>query len=295
MLRGWIIYHGFNKTEKLKSHIDLFVASAKKLNVELIPCSTTSLLMLINQTKIAKNDVDFIIFYDKDVKLAKWFELQNIMVVNSSSAIAACDDKVNTYLKLANHNLPLIPTISCPKRFYSIDWIEYEQYLDAAIKELDFPMVVKECFGSYGHQVYLVNDKSALIKQLNILGNKEILLQKFIKTKDNSDFRVYIVNHQIISVIKRTNHNDFRANLTLGAKIENAILSPEQQALVIKVSRLLELDYGGIDLIFDGKTTYLCEVNSNANFLNLRDFNQKNIACDIIKHIKGVLHKCMDE
>ncbi len=295
MLKGWIVYHGFNKTEKLKSHIDLFVATAKSLNVQLEARSTTSLLMLINQKNIPKVEVDFIIFYDKDVKLARWFELQNLKVINSATAIAACDDKVNTYLRLANQNIPLIPTISCPKRFYFIDWSEYQGYLAMAIKELGFPLVIKECYGSYGHQVYLIKDETALIKKLNELGSKEILLQKFIKTKDNSDFRVYVVNHQIISVIKRTNPNDFRANLTLGAKIENATLTIEQQQLVIKVSKLLALDYGGIDLIYDGHTTYLCEVNSNANFLNLRDFNQKNISCDIINHIKEVLHKCMDE
>src|SRR5690625_4155038 len=99
---------------------------------------------------------DYVVFTDKDIYLAKQLELLGIRVFNTSEAIAVSDDKILSYQYLAQENIPIPKTIIAPKIFSKTRSFN-ERDLQMAIKTLGFPMIVKEAFGSFGEQVYLIN------------------------------------------------------------------------------------------------------------------------------------------
>ena len=80
-------------------------------------------------------------------------------------------------------------------------------------------------------------------------------LQEFIESdKKNyySDIRVLVSNHKIVSAMERISDN-FITNVYKGAKCRELQISMKLQKLVIKISKLFNLGYAGIDVKFDKK------------------------------------------
>lgn len=129
--------------------------------------------------------MDFVLFWDKDVPYGKLLQdickKKKIPMFNSIEAIAACDNKMETYRILWEWNMtqndsemiPLIPTIAAPMTYANIGYTKLD-FLDKVIETLEFPMIIKECFGSFGMQVYIARDKEDLIRYTKKLGVKPI-------------------------------------------------------------------------------------------------------------------------
>lgn len=62
--------------------------------------------------------------------------------------------------------------------------------------------------------------------------------------------------------------------------------------MALKACEILGLDFGGVDLLFgEDDRPVLCEVNSNAHFINLSSCTGVNVADKIIKYVIGEINK----
>ena len=219
-------------------------------------------------------EADFVLFWDKDVNLAKRLENKGIPVFNSSQAIALCDDKAKTYLTLEGV-VPQPLTYIAPLSYSETDYIGF---VNAATEKLGFPVVFKECFGSFGEQVYLCNSASDVLSHVN---EKPFLLQQYIEG-GNEDVRLEIVGDKCVAAMTRKNKNDFRSNITNGATAEEYTPTQSEIELAVKACRALGLDFGGVDIL---NHSLICEVNSNAHIINLLNITGKDAAKDIFDYI----------
>ena len=105
-MNGWLIVNGFLHTKKFSELTDLFLLAAKRCGVSLTVYTNCEILVDV-QEKI-KEKPDFVLFWDKDILLAKFLEKQKIPVYNSSEAIRICDDKRLTYLALQEKKIPFV-------------------------------------------------------------------------------------------------------------------------------------------------------------------------------------------
>lgn len=229
---------------------------------------------------------DFVLFWDKDVRLARYLESKGLQVFNSANAIEACDDKSLTHLYLQSAGIPMPETILAPMTFSNIGYTNLE-FLQKIAERLSFPMVIKECFGSFGQQVYLVNDKNELEEKVHDIGAKPMLFQKFIESSKGKDIRLQVVGDQVVASMYRYSVNeDFRANITNGGKMKPYEPNQEQKELAIRCCKQLGLDFGGVDILFgENQEPIVCEVNSNAHFKNIYDCTGVNVADYIIEYI----------
>ncbi|MCR4908514.1 MAG: RimK family alpha-L-glutamate ligase [Lachnospiraceae bacterium] len=236
-------------------------------------------------------EIDFVLFWDKDVTLAGELERQGLPVFNSSAAIRVCDNKAETFLALKEAGIPMPETIIAPKRFRPGTDLDVH-LLDTAEKELGFPMIVKECYGSFGAQVYLAGNREELNSLVIRIGKRPWLLQRFVRSSEGRDVRVQMVGERAAAAMLRSNKNDFRANITNGGKMEAFEVPPEWEKLSAHVMSLLGLDFAGIDYLFgeDGEPL-LCEVNSNAYIKNLFDCTGIDVSVEIFRYILGRISK----
>ena len=161
-----------------------------------------------------------------------------------------------------------------------------------AEKVLTYPLIVKECFGSFGKQVFLVNDRYELLKVVDTFEKRPFLLQKFVSTSEGRDLRLQVVGKEVVATMYRYNDNDFRANVTNGGFMKSYTPNSEQCEMALKACEILGLDFGGVDLLFgEDDRPVLCEVNSNAHFINLSSCTGVNVADKIIKYVIGEINK----
>lgn len=228
------------------------------------------------------------LFWDKDIRLAKLLEHSGLRLLNPAQSIEVCDDKTLTYLSLKDL-LPMPQTLLCPKTFEGLGYGQME-FLDQAALALGLPFVIKEGYGSYGSQVYLVHSVAEAKKLLSMLNPVPILFQKFVQESAGRDVRAYVVNGQVVAAMERINlSGDFRANIADGGRGLPYALSKEEEEIALQACRLLNLDFAGVDLLFSKDGPLLCEVNSNAHFEALKTVTGLNPADSIAKMIRDLL------
>ncbi|MGN0521101.1 MAG: RimK family alpha-L-glutamate ligase [Eubacterium sp.] len=222
-----------------------------------------------------KAQSDFVLFWDKDINLAKRLELEGTPVFNPSGAIERCDDKAKTYLELLSA-VPQPETLIAPKVFFKSDMSEF---VYSAVEALGLPVVFKECFGSFGEQVYLCKSVDEILSRI---GEKPFILQKFIKDSAGRDKRLEIVNGECVACVRRENSSDFRSNVTNGGKMSPCTATQEEIDLAVTACKRLGLTFGGVDILDGG---LVCEVNSNAHIINIMNCSGVDIAPLIFKAI----------
>lgn len=285
-MKAWLITNEFLHTSKYTEINEWLVAAAKRQDITMEVKTNAEVLAVLGSGYRQKEPLDFILFWDKDVRLASYLERQGYLVMNSSRAIAACDDKSMTHLLLQTKGIPMPKTILGPMTFANIGYTNYE-FLDQVEKELDYPIIVKECFGSFGMQVYKANTKEELKEVVIKIGAKPMLFQEFISTSAGKDLRLHVIGNQVVTAMYRYSENgDFRANITIGGKMKPYEPTEEEKNLAIECAKILGLDFAGVDLLLgpDGRPL-VCEVNSNAHFKNIYDCTGVNVADAIMEEI----------
>ena len=229
------------------------------------------------------DNIDFCIFLDKDIYTARALENKGVRLFNSAKSIELCDDKMLTYLALQGKvNEPL--TIS-----YSFTYLESEvreEELEYIISTLSFPLVMKINKHSRGEGVFLVHSKEELKELISKYRTTPHLYQKYISYSKGRDTRVIVVGGKVVASMERMNDLDFRSNVEQGGKTHVVELSDYARNIAEKVSKVLGLDYCGVDLLTDEKgEVYVCEVNSNAFFKGIESATGVNVARSYVENV----------
>ena len=286
---SWLITNKYFVSNNFNTIKDLLLNSAKENNIMMDVFNNIEIVDILSSNNFKKPD--FVLFWDKDIKLAKYIENCGIRVFNSSYSIRICDDKSLTYLYLLDV-VRQPKTIFSPLIYYH-SLADDDEFINLAISKLKFPFIFKECFGSFGKQVYLINSKNELVEKIRNAGNFPFIMQEYIKESYGKDLRVYVVGDKIVGAIKRENINgDFRANIEIGGKAYKYDLNSEEKDMALKVAKHLKLDFCGVDILF-GKdnTPILCEVNSNAYFLGMNNSLNIKVEDEIIKYIINEIYE----
>ncbi len=275
---GLLVVNGFLKSRKF-DEIYMWLGSAfEKRGHGIRVCNNIEL-------SLTSEDIsaDFVIFWDKDIVLARRLEAMGLRLFNTSRAIELCDNKALTYTALYG-KLPMPRTIAAPMTYRNIGYSDTAFVYDA-IEILGIPLVIKECFGSFGAQVYLAETAEQAEKIIKNT-SEPLILQEFISESRGRDIRLNVVGGEVIASMLRYNDNDFRANITNGGKMQNYTPTSEEKDIAVKACKELGLDFGGVDILFSDRGPLLCEVNSNAHFKNIYDCTGINAAEYICEYVE---------
>ena len=281
-MRGWLIVNSFMNTSKFVSLYEMLSLAFKKHNVELEIKKASDISLEVGQEIVSKPD--FAIFWDKDIYLAERLEKSGVRLFNSKRAVLLCDNKILMYQALNEKGIKTPRTFIAPKTFEGLNYSD-RSFLDKVIKEIGFPIVVKEAYGSFGEQVYLANDLIELNKIIDNIGYKDFLLQEFIASSRGRDIRINVVGNKAIISMLRENKNDFRSNISNGGT--GSIYQPDKEflALAVKAAEALGLDFAGVDVMFGEDGPIICEVNSNPQFKSTLTATGINLADYIADYI----------
>lgn len=284
MKKAIVVYNFTQDESKFTAQIDLFVRAFARIHIDLISTSNAN----IEETLKKYRNIAFILFYDKDIRLAYDLESRGYAVYNNSEAIRLCDDKGLTYVALKKSKIPVPKTIVLPDSLGK-NLSLYLEFITPLVSQLAYPFILKERVGSFGDQVYMVNNKEELIGRLQILGNKPLLIQEYIAHACGKDYRAFVVGNRYVVVAQRVNFHDFRSNVNQGGVM--SLYDGSQYAkirkLALKSAKAVGAKFAGVDIIFDEKRHPLVlEVNSNARTGNISEATKQDVTLKIAKFIK---------
>lgn len=287
-MKGILVINEFLHSSKFTEIYEWLLVAAKKQGNTLKVYTNAELVCFLTKPLLVKKlteNIDFVLFWDKDIMLAKTLERMGLRVLNSSDAILTCDNKAETFYRLCNTGIRMPKTIMGPMTYENIGYTNME-FLKIIEEELPYPFVIKECFGSFGAQVYLVSKRRQAEEILNACKGKPVIFQEFIECSSGRDIRINMVGNTPVASMMRIHDTDFRANITNGGRMKCYTPNEAQIQMAQKVMEVLKLDFGGVDILFgEGDEPILCEVNSNAHFKNIYDCTGINVADAIMDYI----------
>jgi len=230
-----------------------------------------------------------VIFFDKDINFARALERSGYRLINNAGAIKICNNKIATYEELVESRIKLPETIVAPLVYDVCDG-EDKEFIDLIEKQFEYPIVVKENIGSQGRQVYLAKDRSELETLNKKLRHIPHHYQRYYGNDSNNggDVRVYVIGGKARITVRRTNTSDFRGNVCLGSAVTRLGEDEAEvyEAVAVRVSKKLKLDYCAIDFADCKGMPVLLEVNSNAYFEAVEKTCGVNIAKEIVCLLK---------
>lgn len=283
---GYLITNGFLQSGKFDALYGALVARAARRGLALERRTNIELMSdAANNAALSGEALPaFALFWDKDVRLARILEKRGMRLYNSARAIELCDDKALTHIALSGL-VPMPKTVLIPLTFPRVGYTR-DDFLEKTADYLGYPFVLKECFGSFGLQVYLARDGDEARAALQKTAGSPVIAQEFVKSSFARDARLYMVGGRCAAAMLRENHTgDFRANAALGADARPYRPGEMETALAARACEALGLDFAGVDLLFGESGPLLCEVNSNAHFAAIGEATGVDIADEIIRHI----------
>lgn len=274
-MAGYVFYNGFWNPDGPPEVVRSLTAAAAARGAKWVPLPNTAVTAEFTGERRERalrvpplQAGDYALFWDKDVRLARALEAMGVRLYNTAAAVAVCDDKAATHLELARRGVPMPRTLVAPMTYVNMD-AQGDAFLRRGAETLGFPLVVKECFGSLGGQVYLARDRGQLCRLADTMGPKPFLLQQFVAASAGEDKRLYVVGGRVAAAMRRRSEMDFRANIGNGGHGEACPPTAEEERLALECAAILGAEIAGVDLLQSETGPLVCEVNSNAHFAAL--------------------------
>jgi RimK family alpha-L-glutamate ligase len=203
-----------------------------------------------------------------------------VTVLNPPSALLRAHDKVLTARTLRRAGLPHPQTGLL------------ELYREP--RDLDFPVVVKPRFGSWGREVTQCRDRAELEHTLERLAYQSwfraagAVAQELIPPLGH-DLRLIVAGGGVIGAARRTAApGEWRTNVALGATVTHASPSPVAVALASAAAQASGLDLVGVDLLPTGPGGFsIVELNGAVGFRAAYAMPGRDIFGDAIVALSG--------
>ena len=287
---GWLIVNSYYNPAKFNSLYKLLEESAEKAGLRFSKWTSDKRPTVIG-SEAREPKPSFVLFWDKDVLLARAMELSGLKLFNGARAIQLADDKAETALKLAEAGVPTVDTIPAPTCFPGCR--RNPASAEEAARILGWPLVIKENKGSFGAQVYLAKDKAEAARILTHIGEHDCQFQRFIRDSSGKDLRVTVVGGKAICAMERhaASPTEFRSNIGAGGTATARTITDYEAKLAVDAANALGLDFAGVDILMgkEENERYVCEVNSNPQLQSTIDCCGINPATNIMWHIRSKL------
>jgi len=197
--------------------------------------------------------------------------MQGTKVYNDAKAIERTVDKGMTSFLLMHNNVPTPSTWVCESRHTA------HQLIKQQLRE-NQNLVIKPLFGSQGKGVRLLNKNSQLPLPGDLFIDGVYYLQQMIDSGENNhDYRVFIINHQVVASMRRSGPG-WLNNVAQGALCER-VEDKTLHALALRAAKALDIDYCGIDIMrASNGQLWVLEVNSIPAWRGLQNLCEINIA-----------------
>ena len=217
---------------------------------------------------------------DYGLCVVRHFEMQKILTLNGSRAIAESRDKMRSLQVLTEAGL-LVPATVLTRNTQSL-----RTAIEAA---KGLPVVLKILRGTQGVGVMLVHTPISLGSVLDTLRtlDQDVIIQQFIVEGAGRDYRAFVVGDRVIAAMLRTApQGEFRSNIHRGGSAQVIRLTKKFEQAAIRATKVLGLKIAGVDLIESNEGPMVLEVNSSPGFEGIEKATGINVAKAIIRYVK---------
>ena len=213
--------------------------------------------------------------------IVRQFEMIGDFVINKSDAIKSSRDKLRSLQVLAKHGIDM------PITGYASHTMDIHDVIEKVGKT---PLIMKLLQGTQGNGMVLAETMKAAESVMNAFKqvDADILIQEFIKESSGVDIRAIVVGKKVVAAMQRVApEGEFRSNVHRGAATKHINLTPEEEEIAIKSTKVLGLSVAGVDLMRSKRGPLVLEVNSSPGLQGIELLTGADVAGEIISFIES--------
>jgi ribosomal protein S6--L-glutamate ligase len=215
--------------------------------------------------------------------IVRQFEMMGDFVINKSEAIKSSRDKLRSLQVFAKHGIDM------PITGYASHTMDIHDVIQKVGKT---PLIMKLLQGTQGNGMVLAETMKAAESVMNAFKqvDADILIQEFIKESSGVDIRAIVVGKKVVAAMQRVApEGEFRSNVHRGAATKHINLTPDEEEIAIKSTRVLGLSVAGVDLMRSKRGPLVLEVNSSPGLQGIELLTGADVAGEIISFIESSL------
>jgi len=195
-------------------------------------------------------------------------------VINPPLAIERSVDKYHTLAMLEEAGLPVPRTMVTES---------HEEALEA-FHELGGDIVLKPLFGSRGIGSTRISDPDVATRLFRAIAfyHGVLYLQEYVP-HGFSDVRAFVIDKRVVAAMRRVAEN-WKTNVSLGAKPTALNPSSEIEGLAVKAAEVIGCKVAGVDILEGEKGPVVIELNSQPGWRGLQSVTKLNIGEEIVKY-----------
>ncbi len=206
-------------------------------------------------------------------------ERLGLLIINPPLAIERSVDKYCSLTLFQENGLPVPRTAVTESH-------------DEALKcfhELGGDVVVKPLFGSRGVGATRITDPDIAARVFRTISfyHGVLYLQEFIN-HGGSDIRAFVIGDRVVAAMRRIAEN-WKTNVSLGAKPVPLNLPAELESLAVKAAKVIGCKVTGVDIVEGPDGPLVIELNSQPGWRGLQSVTKISIADEIISYILSEL------
>ena len=273
MVKGILVYTSAD-AEYNKWFIDHIIEEGRKCNLDIRLVlsdkeEVSDIDEISDREEVPDNDIDFAIVRNRDSKLCKRLEENNIRCFNSSYVVNIGNDKWEMYKDFNSAGIPVMYTQKT---------------------KLPYPFVMKPVDGHGGENVYLIKNADEYESVISNIPDERQgdLIYQVIATEKGRDIRVYVVGGTILTAMERIavdTEKDFRSNYSLNGNAKEHALTDEELKLAAKVADHIKADFVGIDLIYNNGRPVVNEIEDAVGTRMLYSLTDIDPVREFVAHI----------
>lgn len=204
-------------------------------------------------------------------------ERLGLLIINPPLAIERSVDKYCSLTLFHEHGLPVPRTAVTASHDEALE----------CFHELGGDVVVKPLFGSRGVGATRITDPdiAARVFRTITFHHGVLYLQQFIP-HGGSDIRAFVIGDRVVASMRRLSDN-WKTNVSLGAKPVSLNLPEELEKLAVKAAKVIGCKVTGVDLIEGPDGPVIIELNSQPGWRGLQSVTKINVADEIVNYIRS--------
>jgi RimK family alpha-L-glutamate ligase len=225
---------------------------------------------------IGRGSLEEIIFR---MNLLHRLERLGMLIINPPLAIERSVDKYCSLTFFHENGLPVPRTAATESHDEALE----------CFSELGGDVVVKPLFGSRGVGATRISDPDVAARVFRTISfyHGVLYLQEFIP-HGGSDIRAFVIGDRVVAAMRRIADN-WKTNVSLGAKPTPLKLSGKLENLAVKAAKVIGCKVTGVDIIEGPEGPVLVELNSQPGWRGLQSVTKTNIADEIINYVLSEL------
>lgn len=278
-------------------HVNDLRRAARDMGHELTPAGWRSIHAVISEDQdrlfagdIALDSVDMVLMRTMPAGSLEQIVLRmdvmhrlarrGVRVVNPPATIETAVDKYVTLARLRDASVSIPQTAVCQRFSDAMD----------AVEKLGGDVVIKPVFGSEGFGMLRVSDMDLAARVFATLDRMGcvIYLQRFIN-HGGEDFRLFVLNGQVIAAMRRVNRQDWRTNVARGGMGESVTADCVMSDLAVRAAAACGAQVAGVDVVIDQGKPVVIEVNAVPGWRELARVTGIDVAAIVLRGLVGAL------